>query len=322
MSDGITWSPWSSPSSPVKVFVAPPKPVYLDSAKLGLQITGTNVRLGWTLLKAHCGLRLVEYSVFVREVLHDCSDICPKRIAWQDIHAAHKDGETLSCELRDLRQDVSYVFTLAARYPNVGPREFEDALSSPPTSLRHVCGPLPVPMQIHLPGDRLRRMQVARVVLLRWSMKGLKHPGIDADPGEKAYELQVLPEGAAENQWLPCSGVQRMRVDGHTAWHVKDLPEHALRCPLDGSGNPVAQLGGFLLRRERFPQRNLVGSQTTHMDHCRVNPCVQRDAYGRGGGASHWSRSLKCAFSFPRALVDLRSVRPCECVSFLVSVTR
>lgn len=230
VSDGITWSPWSSPSSPVKVFVAPPKPVYPDSAKLGLQITGTNVRLGWTLLKAHCGLRLVEYSVFVREVLHDCSDICPKRIAWQDIHAAHKDGETLSCELRDLRQDVSYVFTLAARYPNVGPREFEDALSSPPTSLRHVCGPLPVPMQIHLPGDRLRRMQVARVVLLRWSMKGLKHPGIDADPGEKAYELQVLPEGAAENQWLPCSGVQRMRVDGHTAWHVKDLPEHALRC--------------------------------------------------------------------------------------------
>merc|ERR1719281_894726 len=66
--------------------------------------------------------------------------------------------EQMTHELRDLRQDVTYIFTLAARYPRIGPRDFEDALNSAPTSLRPVCAPLPVPMQLPLPPERLRRL--------------------------------------------------------------------------------------------------------------------------------------------------------------------
>merc|ERR1719284_463811 len=113
------------------------------------------------------------------------------------------DGpETTSTELRDLRLDVTYIFTLAARYPHVGSRDFEDVLHSAQTSLKVPCAPMPVPMQLSLPNERLRRMHAMRFVLLKWSLLGLppgtvpKDEEFEVDTAERRYDLQALPEGA------------------------------------------------------------------------------------------------------------------------------
>ncbi|CAE8640955.1 unnamed protein product [Polarella glacialis] len=205
---------------------------------------GTNVRLRWSVLKAHCGLKVIEYALHVHEVLPDGSEICPKRVAalWQGRSAgteASPDGpEMTTHELRDLRLDVNYIFTLASRYPHVGPREFEDALSSATTSLRPCPLPLAVPMQLPMPAERLRRIQVSRCVLLRWSLAGIPSatPGglkdfadIQVDGSDPRYDLQALPEGAGEHEWIPCRSISRLKVDGHMAWLVKDIPGRTVR---------------------------------------------------------------------------------------------
>lgn len=246
ISDGICWSDWSEPSTPVKVFVAPPKVDRPDLDELAVDRSsgGNNIKVRWTPLRAHGGLRLVEYALFVREVLHDRSELCPRHIATLILGQAAKPSnnadndavqkrELMMYELRDLRQDVTYIFTLAARYPHIGPREFDDALNSAPTSLRPVCAPLPVPCQLSLPPERLRRMQGMRCVLLKWSFQGL--PPQDADPEahneklERQYDLQALPEGAKDNEWVLCKNVAKTKIDGAVAWFVKDVPGHTLR---------------------------------------------------------------------------------------------
>jgi len=246
ISDGVCWSDWSEPSESVKVFVAPPKPQKPDTDVLVVvkDAGGTNVRLRWSVLKAHCGLKVIEYALHVHEVLPDGSEICPKRVAalWQGRSAgteASPDGpEMTTHELRDLRLDVNYIFTLASRYPHVGPREFEDALSSATTSLRPCPLPLAVPMQLPMPAERLRRIQVSRCVLLRWSLAGIPSatPGglkdfadIQVDGSDPRYDLQALPEGAGEHEWIPCRSISRLKVDGHMAWLVKDIPGRTVR---------------------------------------------------------------------------------------------
>jgi hypothetical protein len=248
ISDGTCWSDWSEPSAAVKVFVAPPKPERTDTDELAIDRSsgGNNVKIRWAPLRAHGGLRFVEYALFVREVLHDRSEMCPRYIsALISGHAARTDTEEETMqkremmvhELRDLRQDITYIFTLAARYPHIGPREFEDVLNSTPTSLRPVCSPMPVPCQLPLPPERLRRMQGLRCVLLKWSFQGVPQqempkdgdPDAHAEKVERQYDLQALPEGAKDNEWMLCKNVARIKMDGAVAWFVKDVPGQALR---------------------------------------------------------------------------------------------
>jgi len=156
------------------------------------------------------------------------------RTDYETEYSEKKRGEKMSFELRDLRQDVNYVFTLAARYPYIGPRDFEDALSSAPTSLRPGCAPLPVPMQLPLPPERLKRMQGMRCVLLKYSLQGLPPAMKETDEdserhGDRHYDLQALPEGAKDNEWVICKNVARTKIDGAVAWFVKDVPGHTLR---------------------------------------------------------------------------------------------
>eukprot|EP00747_Dinoflagellata_sp_TGD_P081873 gnl/TRDRNA2_/TRDRNA2_161480_c0_seq1.p1 gnl/TRDRNA2_/TRDRNA2_161480_c0~~gnl/TRDRNA2_/TRDRNA2_161480_c0_seq1.p1 ORF type:complete len:981 (-),score=158.73 gnl/TRDRNA2_/TRDRNA2_161480_c0_seq1:73-2973(-) len=246
ISDGLSWSEWGEPTAALKVSVAPPKPEKIDTDQLTVSLGegGSNVRLEWPLLRAHGGLRMVEYGLFVREVLHDRSEICPRQLAALFAGRAAGTGEggpdsreTMSYEIRDLRLDVSYIFTLAARYPHVGPMEFEDCLNSAPTSLRPCTSPLPVPMQLPMPAERMRRMQGARSVLLRWSFVGLPNPdhddekyAVDLHQATRHYDLQALPENGKDNEWVVCKNVGRIKVDGMLAWLVKDIPGEALRC--------------------------------------------------------------------------------------------
>lgn len=248
ISDGVCWSDWSEPSAPVKVFVAPPKPECPDSDELSVDRStgGNNVKVRWPPLRAHGGLRLIEYALFVREVLHDRSELCARHLATLILgnsaktqHEAEGDiqqkREMMTYELRDLRQDVTYIFTLASRYPNIGPREFDDALNSTPTSLRPVFAPLPVPCQLPLPPERLRRMQGMRCVLLKWSFQGLPasmakdESDAQIEKLERQYDLQALPEGAKDNEWVLCKSVAKTKIDGAVAWFVKDVPGQTLR---------------------------------------------------------------------------------------------
>lgn len=251
VSDGITWSDWSAPSQPAKVFVSPPKAERPDTDHLIIERSdnGSNITLRWPLLKApYKSLRLVEHALYVREVLHDRSELCTRQTAALILgRTAGTEGDDgaaidrssgrpmMSHVLRDLRQDVTYVFTLSARYPHIGRRDFEDALSSAPTSLKAAKAPLPVPIQLPLPGERLRRVQAAKCVLLKWSMAGLPDPAPADDDEEgvvdrdRTYDLQALPEGAGDHQWALCKNVARMKVDGVLAWLVKEMPGKALR---------------------------------------------------------------------------------------------
>jgi hypothetical protein len=166
------------------------------------------------------------------------------RVATQQSAEYHKEGdrEMMSCEVRDLRKDVKYVFSLGARYPHIGRREFEDVLQSKPITLKHNTARMPVPMQLVLPEARIRRFQGSRLVLLKWCFQtsGPEDVGnLRADGGkdqesiekedEKKYELQALAEGADDSQWMLCKDVTRMRVDGVTCWAVKDIPFNTLR---------------------------------------------------------------------------------------------
>jgi hypothetical protein len=261
VSDGICWSDWSEPSAPVKVFVAPPKPERPDTDVLVVERgdRGSNVCLRWPLLRAHAGLRLIEHALHVREVLHDRSELCQRQTAALVVGRADGAGiegddcqttkvgtrEMMSHVLRDLRQDVTYVFTLSARYPHIGTRDFDDTMHSAPVSLAAAKAPLPVPMQLPLPAERLRRIQAARCVLLQWSLAGLpaeqaeradsadKDDGAnvdeEAEKSEREYDLQALPEGAGENEWQLCRNISRMKVDGVLAWLVKEVPGKPLR---------------------------------------------------------------------------------------------
>jgi hypothetical protein len=137
-----------------------------------------------------------------------------------------------SCVLRDLRLDVTYIFTLSARYPYIGRKEFEDALDSTPTSLRPPKNLMPVPIQLALPVERVRRIQqLGRCVLLKWSTAGLLPEDGNSDTKDKGrlYDLQALPEGEIKAEWMFCKGVTRLKVDGANAWLVKELPGNSLR---------------------------------------------------------------------------------------------
>jgi len=248
ISDGTCWSDWSEPSSPVKVFVAPPKTERPDTDALSFEHGrgGNNIVLRWPLLRAHGGLRLIEYALFIREVLHDRSEICPRQIAAiimgraatsEKERMAPEDNEHMVFEARDLRQDVTYMFTLAARYPHIGPRDFEDTLNSAPTCLRATSSPLPIPMQLPLPPERLRRMHGMRCVLLKWSYAGLQtalaakevDDDVEKKDSERHYDIQALQEGATDDEWVLCKNVSRIKVDGVVAWFVKDLQGQVLR---------------------------------------------------------------------------------------------
>jgi len=268
LSDGTCWSPWSEPSAPVKVFVAPPS---LQSASESVQvhsIKDSNIRLKWPLLKAHSGLSLIEYGLFIREVLHDGTELCPRQQAAlvqgrsketgvtgpikstkknQKVQVApgveyfkEGDKEMMTCEVRDLRKDVTYIFSLGVRYPYIGTRSFEDSLHSSHISLGSVGTKMPVPIQVYMPEARLRRFQGSKVVLLRWSFTGINEgPGaeekvqenLDAliQEHERRYELQALGEDLDQTQWHTCTNLSRMKVDGMTCWAVKDLPFKTLR---------------------------------------------------------------------------------------------
>eukprot|EP00931_Biecheleriopsis_adriatica_P108844 TRINITY_DN8311_c0_g2_i2.p1 TRINITY_DN8311_c0_g2~~TRINITY_DN8311_c0_g2_i2.p1 ORF type:complete len:2624 (-),score=403.77 TRINITY_DN8311_c0_g2_i2:81-7952(-) len=243
ISDGICWSDWSEPSDPVKVYVAPPRPVKPDSDVLSAvkDNGGNNVRLKWNSLRAHRGLKIIEYVLEVHQVLPDGSELCDKRVAalWQSRAAGEEESpdgpDDTTYELRDLRTDANYVFTLAARYPHVGPREFSEALRSFPTSLRPAAMPLATPLQLPMPPERLQRLQLSRFVLLRFGLAGVPLSGeykefdIEVDGSDRRYDLQTLPEGSGDHQWLLCKSVARLRIDGHLAWLVKEIPGRALR---------------------------------------------------------------------------------------------
>jgi len=249
LGDGLCWSDWSEPSVPVKVYVAPPKAAAVDTATVDVDAGGggSNVTISWLPLKAHAQLKLLEYAVYVREVLHDHHEICPRQLVGVlsgyaiSTLTSKQAQQALSYELRDLRHDVSYIFTVAARYPNVGAREFEDAVHSQVTSLQRACSPLPVPMQMPLPADRLRKLQGSRCVLLKWSHIGLLNGDAGSGAAEAAldamqtfaqedYELQALPANATHDAWTACRDVQTMKVDGALGFLVKDIPGNALRC--------------------------------------------------------------------------------------------
>jgi len=266
ISDGLCWSDWSEPSTPVKVFISPPSPVKPDVDTVTADISNDcNVRLKWPLLQAHGkNVQFIEYAFFIREVLADGTELCPRqqaaliqgrahgvqpvkdkskksvRVAVAQSAEYHKEGdrELMSCEIRDLRKDVKYVFSLGARYPHIGLRTFEDVLHSQPISLRHNTARMPVPMQIMAPEARIRRFQGARLVLLKWRYEtngpedvdglGKSQESIEKED-EKKYELQALAEGADDSQWKLCKDVTKMRVDGITCWAVKDIPFTTLR---------------------------------------------------------------------------------------------
>jgi len=245
ISDGTCWSDWSEPSNPIKVYVAPPKPDKPDTEVLSVvqEHGGTNVKLRWSPLRAHSGLKLIEYVLHVHEVLNDDTELCPKRVAalWIGQSAGSEESpdgpETTSYELRNLRLDVNYVFTLAARYPEIGPREFSDALCSFKTNLRPAPAPLAVPTQLSLPLERLRRLQISHFVLLRWTLGGVQvlenaaatSLDIEVDGTAPRYDLQALPDGAGDRGWLRCRNISRLKVEGHLAWLVKDIPGRSLR---------------------------------------------------------------------------------------------
>eukprot|EP00929_Paragymnodinium_shiwhaense_P118524 TRINITY_DN90437_c0_g1_i1.p1 TRINITY_DN90437_c0_g1~~TRINITY_DN90437_c0_g1_i1.p1 ORF type:complete len:2705 (-),score=649.97 TRINITY_DN90437_c0_g1_i1:56-8170(-) len=263
ISDGVCWSDWSEPSQPVKVYVAPPKPLKPDTDVLVVERGdgGGNVTLRWPALKAHMGLQWIEYALHVREVLQDRSELCTRQTAALLLGKAAGtegagEGEAENAHvLRDLRQDVTYVFTVSTRYPHIGPREFDDAMSSVPISLAAPAASLPVPVQLPLPADRLKRTHAARCVLVQWSLAGLpeerkegratreEEEEEDADlggggarrvspaalPAPKRYEVQALPEGASEHEWALCTNVARMLVDGVTAFLIKEIPGKSLR---------------------------------------------------------------------------------------------
>jgi len=264
LSDGSCWSHWSEPSAPLKVHVAPPSlPGALESVQIH-SIQDSNIRLKWPLLKAHGGLSLVEYGLFIREVLQDGTELCPRQQAAlvqgrakdagamksarksQKVQVAQgveyfKEGdkEMMTCEVRDLRKDVTYLFSLGARYPYIGNREFEDALHSKHISLGSAGTKMPVPMQVYIPEARLQRFQGSRVILLRWSFTGINASSEEehADQGhldalvqehERRYELQAIGEDN-DQHWHTCTNMSRMKVDGMTCWAVKDLPFKCLR---------------------------------------------------------------------------------------------
>jgi len=265
LSDGACWSHWSEPSAPVKAYVAPPS---LQNASESVQVHSvkdSNIRLKWPLLKAHGGLSLVEYGLFIREVLQDGTELCPRqqaalvqgRAKGGDVKSSRKppklqmsqgveyfkdgDKEMMTCEVRDLRKDVNYIFSLGARYPYIGTREFEDALHSKHISLGSEGTKMPVPIQIYMPEARLRRFQGSRVVLLRWSFTGINQEAGEEEKGDQAnidalvqenerrYELQALGEDQDQSGWHTCANLSRMKVDGMTCWAVKDLPFKTLR---------------------------------------------------------------------------------------------
>jgi hypothetical protein len=266
LSDGSCWSHWSEPSAPAKVYVAPPS---LSSASESVQIHSiqdSNIRLKWPLLKGHGGLSLVEYGLFIRQVLQDGTELCPRQQAAlvqgrakeagavksarksQKVQIAHgveyfKEGdkEMMTCEVRDLRKDVTYVFSVGARYPYIGTRDFEDALHSNHITLGGAGTKMPVPIQVYMPEARLRRFQGSRVVLLRWSFTGINQEVGEDEKGdqgnldalvqehERRYELQALGEDHDQSHWHTCTNISRMKVDGMMCWAVKDLPFKSLR---------------------------------------------------------------------------------------------
>eukprot|EP00746_Dinoflagellata_sp_MGD_P003425 gnl/MRDRNA2_/MRDRNA2_106664_c0_seq1.p1 gnl/MRDRNA2_/MRDRNA2_106664_c0~~gnl/MRDRNA2_/MRDRNA2_106664_c0_seq1.p1 ORF type:complete len:2501 (-),score=441.00 gnl/MRDRNA2_/MRDRNA2_106664_c0_seq1:75-7259(-) len=267
LSDGSCWSHWSEPSAPTKVYVAPPSATSASESVQVHSMQDSNIRLKWPLLKSHGGLSLVEYGVFIRQVLQDGTELCPRqqaalvqgrakeagavksaRKSGQKVQIAHgveyfKEGdkEMMTCEIRDLRKDVTYVFSVGARYPYIGTRNFEDAMHSNNISIGSAGTKMPVPIQVYMPEARLRRFQGSRAVLLRWSFTGINQEFSEdekTDQGnldalvhehERRYELQALGEDEDQSQWHTCTNISRMKVDGMMCWAVKDLPFKGLR---------------------------------------------------------------------------------------------
>jgi len=223
LSDGLRWSGWSEPSKPCRVKVAPPGPLFPDTDTIVVEPCGSNVVLTWPALVAYGGLQQVEYAVFVKQILKGGEELCPRQTAALVCGQGVPPGSNVNkldpmrVEIRDLRRDLDYVFTIAARYPVVGPRQFEEVFRSGTCRVAVHEAQMPIPVQVTVPESYAPRFAHSRAVIVRWPLARTPDGGVS----HEEFEVQGRAEDAME--WVNCIS-QGTYVNGVHCVLLKDLP--------------------------------------------------------------------------------------------------